>query len=354
MIREGQSWDTGTRKEQQDFWGLSNFDDDDFIKHGGRLCIVCDGMGGLRNGKAASRTAVAAFLEAYKGKGQSESISDALERAVRYANEKVLEMAAQSGDVENCGTTLVAAVIHNNSLYWISVGDSHIYLCWGKNLRLLNEEHVYGRKLQAAADRGLITQEDADIHPEREALTSYIGSPELQEIDSGACEGEILSGVGVLLCSDGLHKTLSVPELSASFHLDPNQWAQNLVKAVLDKKKAHQDNVTVTILRKDGEEGPPPSIPERRKARVKTQKKKSGWGYAISLIVLSLAACAGYFGGRELERQTSVSNTASAALPIELSKKAPDSADLPDKFGESVRLQHIEPWRKEQQSGRAQ
>jgi protein phosphatase len=350
MIREGQSWDIGTRKEQQDFWGLSNFDDVDFVKHGGRLCIVCDGMGGLRNGKAASRTAVAAFLEAYKGKGENESISDALERAVRCANERVLDMATLSGDVENCGSTLVAAVIHNNSLYWISVGDSHIYLCWGKNLRLLNEEHVYGRKLQAAADRGLITQEDADSHPEREALTSYIGSPELQEIDSGACEGEILSGVGVLLCSDGLHKTLSVPEMSASFHPDPNQWAQNLVKAALNKQKKHQDNVTVTILRKDGEEGPPPSIPERRKARAKTPKKKNNWKYALFAIVLSLVACAGFFGGRELERQTSVSNT---VPPLKLSEKTPDSADLPDKFGESLRLQHIEPWKKEKQSERA-
>jgi len=283
MILEGICWAVGTREEQQDFFGFSDPNDADFIKHGGRLSIVCDGMGGLENGQEASHCAVETFLEAYRKKSPNESIPDALYRSVNFANKRVLEMAESFGQVENCGSTLVAAVVHNDSLYWISVGDSHVYLCRNKELCLLNEEHVYANKLQAAVKRGLLYQEEADFHPDREALTSYIGIPELNEISSGTEEREIIDGAGVMLCSDGLSKVLSMEEMSAVFDIDPNQWAINLVEATLSKKRTHQDNVTVTILRRERS--------QQQVKKVNKKKLKINKLFIVLMIALVFGFC---------------------------------------------------------------
>ena len=174
--------------------------------------ILCDGMGGLQNGREASVCAVNAFRNAYGSKKDNESIPDALLISLYYCNQEVLSLARNLGQEGNCGSTLVAAVMHAHSLYWISVGDSHIYLCHNGQPRLLNEKHVYANRLNVAVQRGFLTVEEAASHPEREALTSFIGISELKEISQGA-EENIVLGLSVMLCSDGLSKVLTPEEM---------------------------------------------------------------------------------------------------------------------------------------------
>jgi protein phosphatase len=296
MIHCGFAQNIGTREEQQDFFGFSQFENDDFVLHGGSLGIVCDGMGGLQNGKEAARCAVGAFLEAYAAKDPAESIPDALYRAVHFANDRVLAMARRLGQEENCGSTLVAAALHNKSLYWISVGDSHIYLCRGRVLELLNEEHTCANKLQIAVRQCLISEEDAAAHPDREALTSYIGIPRLTEISSGSQEGNIFSGNGVFLCSDGLSKVLTSEEMTDVFDPSPNQWAERLVENALNKKKIHQDNITVILMLSEDtvKTAEIPPLTKRRKTRgTPLIQKKTLKAKIIFVVVLLLLAVIG-------------------------------------------------------------
>src|SRR5579863_7127 len=126
-ILSGHAQHIGARHSQQDSFGLADPKDQAFLAHGGFLAVICDGMGGMEHGEAASRTAVQAFLEAYQRKIPEESIPDALLRSVREANEEVVTLAATLNAVENMGTTLVAAVVTTGGLYHISVGDSAIF-----------------------------------------------------------------------------------------------------------------------------------------------------------------------------------------------------------------------------------
>src|ERR1700681_643431 len=120
----GNAQHIGSRHSQQDSFGFADPDDAPFIEHGGFLAVVCDGMGGMEHGDAASRIAVRAFLDAYLRKSPAETIPTALERSVHEANAQVLEYAGSIGAVESMGTTLVAAVLYERSLYFVSVGDS--------------------------------------------------------------------------------------------------------------------------------------------------------------------------------------------------------------------------------------
>jgi len=125
----GNAQHIGARHSQQDSFGFADPDAHEFISHGGFLAVVCDGMGGMEYGDAASRTAVRAFLDAYRRKTSEEPIPEALERSVRDANSHVVALAHSLGLVEGIGTTLVAAALHDHSLYYISVGDSGVFLC---------------------------------------------------------------------------------------------------------------------------------------------------------------------------------------------------------------------------------
>ena len=118
----------GKRKEQQDEYKFSNIGDQKFVKHGGILAVVCDGMGGMKNGRDASNLACAEFVKEYSAKKESESVSAALSRALLRSNERVYQQAESSGVAGASGTTLIATVIKDNKLNFVSVGDSFIYL----------------------------------------------------------------------------------------------------------------------------------------------------------------------------------------------------------------------------------
>src|SRR5437762_9714098 len=118
----GNAQHIGARQSQQDSFGFGDPDDQPFISHAGFLAIVCDGMGGMEYGDAASRTAVRAFLDAYRRKTSSEPIPDALFRSVHEANQQVLALAASLGLIEGIGTTLIAAAVYDRSIFYISVG----------------------------------------------------------------------------------------------------------------------------------------------------------------------------------------------------------------------------------------
>lgn len=238
----------GDRHSQQDSFGFGDPENHEFVDHGGFLAVVCDGMGGMEFGDAASQTATRAFLEAYQLKSIAESIPAALERSVRTANNEVVALAHKFGLLEGMGTTLVAAVLYRSSLYYISVGDSALFLSRGSDLVMLNRPHVFANLLDAAVTRGTMSREDADTHPERESLTSFIGAETLDEIDRNVQPFPVEEGDAILLASDGLFKTLTQSEMIECLDGNPQSWPENLVAKTIAKQREHQDNVTVLSI----------------------------------------------------------------------------------------------------------
>ena len=112
IVRPGNAQHIGARSEQQDSFGFSAFDDAEFVKHAGFLCVVADGMGGLAMGKESSDTAVRTFLTTYEAKEPDEKIAEVMDRALHAANRAVTRRAAEAGVEGEAGTTLVAVAIH--------------------------------------------------------------------------------------------------------------------------------------------------------------------------------------------------------------------------------------------------
>jgi len=253
QILLGNAQHIGSRAEQQDDFGCSSLGDQTFVDHGGVLVVVTDGMGGMAQGREASQVAKHAILEHYAKKTPEEAISDALWSSLLAANARVVEFAATLGLEKQIGTTLVAAVVRGNELYWIAVGDSHIYLCRGQEIRQLNTDHDYAQHLSQAVAQGQMEPEEASNHPWRHALTSYLGIPVLTEIDRNEKPVLLLPGDRILLCSDGLYRTLPTTDIIPLLDQHPQAAAEALVQATLAQGRQRQDNVTVVIIACQGE-----------------------------------------------------------------------------------------------------
>jgi len=94
-------------------------------------------------------------------------------------------------------------------------------------------------------ERGEIDKTVAENYPRRDAITSYLGIWELKEISFG--ETRLSPGASVILCTDGLYRTLSEDEIAEVYAQDPQKWAEKLIRETLRKDIPYQDNVTVAI-----------------------------------------------------------------------------------------------------------
>ncbi len=235
--------DIGMRGEQQDCFAYSDLFDPLQLEKLGCLAVMADGMGGMENGRNAAMAGVETFMAEYEqAMYAGESAKDALYDAVMAANVSVQRYPG-------AGSTIIGAVVKKNRLNWISVGDSHIYLFRNGLLRQLNTDHIYAVELDAMCAAGEISEEAAKQHPERGALTSYLGMGELALVDQGEQPLPLRIGDMILLCSGGLYQTLSNEEMSAILAGGGDELAQDLVNAAIQKQIPNQDNTTAVMLK---------------------------------------------------------------------------------------------------------
>jgi len=247
QVNPGNCQHIGTRSSQQDAFGFSDKDDQTFVAHGGVLAVVADGMGGMAYGGEASHIAVQTFLRSYMAKLVDENVPVALLQALSEANQAVVNLSLEVGE-ENVGTTLVAAVVHGDVLHWVAVGDSRLYLLRNGKLTQLTQDHVFAIELDRDAANGVISLEEAQHHPERPALTSFLGLTELDLIDKNPQSFALLDRDNLMLCSDGFYAALEEKEIAGCLNGDAQKLAEELVTLVLAKERSGQDNLTVAIL----------------------------------------------------------------------------------------------------------
>lgn len=230
----------GTREYQQDAC---------FVSHGEypyTFAILCDGMGGMTAGEEASHFVAEKLGENLYGLDVPEEIPILLEMAVYEINREILQKWEQG----RTGTTLAAAVLWGNQLYWISAGDSRIYI-WRKNeLVQITRDHNYALQLAQLVKQQKISEQEASEDPQREALISYMGIPRLEVFDKNQTAFILEDGDILLLCSDGLTKVLSDDEICEILKLpgDAKAKAECLICQAMLPDGLPRDNTTVVVI----------------------------------------------------------------------------------------------------------
>ncbi len=245
-IEIGTSSIIGTRRNQEDtIFGYGS----------GReaIALVCDGMGGLSGGEIASKAAAESLADAWFGRQGNVDIPEFLEEEALRADEKVFQQKNEKGERLRAGTTIAAAIIRGNELYWLSVGDSKIYIIRGNEILSVCREHNYRLTLDQQLVQGELTPEEYAAEEYRaEALISYLGMGNMSLMDLNRRPFLLEDGDIVLLSSDGLYRSLTEEEilcLVKEFGGNMQETADVLTSAALGTKQSGQDNTSVVLLR---------------------------------------------------------------------------------------------------------
>ena len=246
----------GARARQEDAYSIKPLPEQDREEAGGWLLALADGMGGHAGGDVAAATATQAFEEGFTqaGRGADAPVEARLDAGLRAANEAVRVKQQSAFSLSDMGATLVAALVIGPVLYWVSVGDSLLWLFRDGELLRLNEDHSMRPLLLELVKAGEMSEEEVLNHPVAHQLRSVVHGRDLPLVDMAAEGYPLAAGDVVLLASDGI-ETLSTEALTAIIqgHADD---AGALTRALLDGVEAagvpRQDNTTVVAFRVAG------------------------------------------------------------------------------------------------------
>jgi len=210
------------------------------------LFIVADGMGGHAAGEVASEMAVRLIsTELGSLRGQTdEQVSERLQHAIRLANEAIFGRTLAEHDKRGMGTTVTVLTLLPNRYLIGQVGDSRAYLLRDNQLSQLTKDHSY---VQEQVDAGLLTAEQARVHPYSNVITRCVGAG--MEVTPDVYFGNLLTGDLVLLASDGLTGMLEDEQLLRILQSDggPQKWVDRMVTEA--NRRGGLDNITAIIVK---------------------------------------------------------------------------------------------------------
>lgn len=209
--------------------------------------VVCDGMGGAAGGNIASSEAVKTIShsidEGYRNGMRPSSIRNLLESAIVSANACLFDIAQNDEALTGMGTTCVAALVVDSTVYISHVGDSRAYIISSDGeLRQLTRDHSV---VQDLVENGSITRDEAKNYPGKNIITRALGVEESVCVDF--CEEDFADGDILLICTDGLTNFVSDDDIiKATSDGKFFEYAERLVG--LANTNGGGDNITVVSI----------------------------------------------------------------------------------------------------------
>ena len=225
------------------------------------LYVLSDGMGGEAHGEIASAMAVETVVKhcldieanpAAKVVGPVQPNWSArtkrLSTAIHLANRNIFKSAEENPDQHGMGATLTAVWIDGAKLSIAHVGDSRAYLLRGGSLLQLTRDHSL---VAEQVRRGILTSAEAEESDMQSVLLRALGAQ--AEIEVDVEEHTLFPRDVLLLCSDGLTRMVTDPEIAGTLQAETNtvHAAENLV--ALANERGGPDNITVVIARLEKE-----------------------------------------------------------------------------------------------------
>jgi len=245
------------RKENEDAYCL----EDKPIGGLRNLYVVADGMGGHRGGSIASKMAVDHIfshmqlekdlhsveikLEDTKKDTKNSIMAEELVRSsILSANKAIYRRAVDDSSFFGMGTTIEVVTYTDNTLYIGHVGDSRVYCLVDNELKQVTKDHSY---VQELVDAGVITEDEALKHPNKNRITRALGVDKDVDIDMikiDLTQDKTL----VLLCSDGLTNMIEIPWMNSVIlqSISLKERCETLLDEAL--KNGGSDNITLILV----------------------------------------------------------------------------------------------------------
>ncbi len=217
------------------------------------LFMVADGVGGHKDGRIASQTAVNTIYDAihplweqipaHSTQAAAQFLQSHLYDAIVQANEKIYAQAKEQN--ARMASTLTCVLVYDTLAIIANIGDSRTYLYRGQQLEQITVDHSV---VDWLVRQGHLSPEEASTHPYRNVIMHALGSHETPEVDiflRWLQPDDIL-----LLCCDGVWDTLTPEQITT--HLQENN-PETAVPALLAAAQDHSDDISLVIVRVTGD-----------------------------------------------------------------------------------------------------
>ncbi len=241
------------RRERQEDAIVSDFSSGEAFG----FVVLADGMGGHAAGDVASKIVVTeVFSELKLQSGDPEllepHIGEVLQRAAVSANKCVGMYSRQCPDAHGMGATLLAPVFIHDRLYWVSVGDSPLYLFRNGVLERLNENHALESQIDYLVANGIMGRDEAINHPDQSCLTSVLIGRDIAQLDCRTVPVQIMEGDILIVASDGL-QFLCEEQIEGVLRFTQKRSAEDIGAALMNEVQKLddpcQDNVSLCIVK---------------------------------------------------------------------------------------------------------
>ncbi|NKB82560.1 MAG: Stp1/IreP family PP2C-type Ser/Thr phosphatase [Nitrospirales bacterium] len=222
-----------------------------------QLWVVADGMGGRPGGDIASQIAVNTIMTSIQEsmadtQGEPAHQQAILEIAMKSANTAIREEVQRRPKLAGMGTTAVLLWISSSppsQATIVHIGDSRAYLLQQDTITQLSTDHSW---VIEQIQQGLLSPEEASIHPMQNAITRALGieptsAPDIRTLALQPTDR-------VLLCTDGLTKMMSDQQIfnrTSSSQRSREDYCQELITEA--NRLGGQDNTTVIIVGQNGQ-----------------------------------------------------------------------------------------------------
>lgn len=227
------------------------------------LFCVADGMGGHASGEIASKMAIEEMADFFKMTARDQDATwpykmdkarnydeNRLATAIKLANMRIFERAANDPQYRGMGTTVVSLHFVPNAqtaVYAGHVGDSRIYFYRQGALKQLTEDHSLLNDYLKAKK---LTPEEIEAFPHKNVIVRALGMKDTVQVDVTRMEPQ--DGDIFLLCSDGLSGMVPDAEMQETLrgHTDIQQACEKLIGQA--NTNGGNDNVTCILVRYSG------------------------------------------------------------------------------------------------------
>lgn len=207
-----------------------------------QLFIVADGLGGLPEGKTASNLATGKLVEWIES-SSIESIQD-FQKIVDKVHEIIRKRGKEISPETGIGTTLTAFLIHKNNGYIAHAGDSSFYILEGTQFKKITEDHTMEQEILKKLD----SKTKPSVLPPyyKHTLTCCLGQD--KELKADFIKLKLEKNFKILLCTDGITKTIKDSEIEA--FLSTQKSAEAVTTELVEEanKRGGPDNATAVCI----------------------------------------------------------------------------------------------------------
>lgn len=204
------------------------------------IWVVSDGMGGHEAGDYASRL-ITDLIATIEPSLPARERMHALRAAIQQAH-GLIRAEAEARGASVIGATVASLMLANSHFVGIWAGDSRIYRLRDGEIQMLTADHSIVATL---VESGQMTWDEAEQHPQSNAITRAVGVGEELELDK--VRGETVPGDRFLICSDGLTKYATFGMLQSALSREPLETVvDRLIQIALDGGGA--DNISVVVV----------------------------------------------------------------------------------------------------------